>query len=183
MRVPSFELVGKYPEINPWGYMFGIVLDRLAHAGGHAKTANRAGEREARPEPGRILVARAIAVGSEEGAGRADLDEGPIGAGKPVGAGKQREADFSPQLPEEVVAEVRRRLRRAAGQVSAVERMLEEGRDCRQVVTQLSAAIRALEQAGFRLLAGGLSACLEEESADHAAVAKALFEEMFLKLS
>ncbi|MDA8183775.1 MAG: metal-sensitive transcriptional regulator [Actinomycetota bacterium] len=82
-----------------------------------------------------------------------------------------------------------KRLRRAGGQVGAVERMLAEGRDCREVITQLSAAIRALEQAGFRLLAGGLSSCLEQagEAGEAGGVsagdARALFEELFLKLS
>ena len=57
------------------------------------------------------------------------------------------------QLPDEVVDDVRKRLRRAAGQVQAVERMLAEGKECRDVVTQLSAATKALEQAGFRLIA------------------------------
>jgi DNA-binding FrmR family transcriptional regulator len=66
------------------------------------------------------------------------------------------------QLPEDVVDEVRKRLRRVAGQVQGIERMLEEGRECRDVVTQISAASRALEQAGFRLVAAGLAYCLEE---------------------
>jgi len=65
------------------------------------------------------------------------------------------------RLPDEVVDDVRRRLHRAAGQVQAVERMLDEGRDCRDVVTQLSAATKALEQAGLRLVAAGLTYCVE----------------------
>jgi DNA-binding FrmR family transcriptional regulator len=39
--------------------------------------------------------------------------------------------------------------------------MLEEGRECRDVVTQISAATKALEQAGFRLVASGLAYFLE----------------------
>lgn len=71
------------------------------------------------------------------------------------------------QLPDEVVEDLRKRLRRASGQVQAVERMLAEGRECRDIVTQLSAATKALEQTGFRLIASGLTYCLEhpEESA------------------
>jgi DNA-binding FrmR family transcriptional regulator len=65
------------------------------------------------------------------------------------------------QLPEEVTAEVRKRLRRVAGQVQGVERMLAEGRDCKEVVAQISAATKALEQAGFRMVAAGLTYCLE----------------------
>jgi DNA-binding FrmR family transcriptional regulator len=71
------------------------------------------------------------------------------------------------ELPDDVVDDLRKRLRRAGGQVAAVEKMLGEGRECRDVVTQLSAAINALEQAGFRLIASGLTYCIEhpEESA------------------
>ena len=47
-------------------------------------------------------------------------------------------------------ADVRRRLRHAEGQVGAVVRLLDEGADCRAILTQLSAATRALQQAGFR---------------------------------
>ena len=65
------------------------------------------------------------------------------------------------QLPDDVVAELRTRLRRVEGQVRGVEAMLADGRECRDVVTQLSAANRALEQVGFRLLASGLRYCLE----------------------
>ncbi len=66
------------------------------------------------------------------------------------------------QIPENVVDDVRKRLRRAAGQVQAVERMLSEGRECREVVMQISAATKALEQAGFKLVAAGLTYCVEQ---------------------
>lgn len=90
----------------------------------------------------------------------------------------------SPAFPDDVVAQVRARLRRAGGQVAAVERMLAEGRDRTDVVTQLSAALRALEQAGFRLLAGGLSSCLEDAAdPDAKDAARALFERLFLKIT
>ena len=65
-------------------------------------------------------------------------------------------------LPDEVTGEVRNRLRRVAGQVQGVERMLEENRDCKEIVAQISAATKALEQAGFRLVAAGLAYCIEQ---------------------
>jgi DNA-binding FrmR family transcriptional regulator len=65
------------------------------------------------------------------------------------------------QLPDDVVSDLRRRLRRVEGQVHAVESMLAEGRECREIVTQLSAANKALEQVGFRLISSGLVYCLE----------------------
>ncbi|MGW1229609.1 metal-sensitive transcriptional regulator [Streptomyces sp. NPDC001478] len=52
------------------------------------------------------------------------------------------------------------RLRRAQGQISGVIRMIEEGRDCEEVVTQLAAASRALDRAGFAIIATGLQHCL-----------------------
>ena len=65
------------------------------------------------------------------------------------------------ELPNDVVEDLRKRLRRVEGQVRGVEAMLAEGRECRDVVTQLSAATKALEQVGFRLVASGLVYCLE----------------------
>ena len=51
------------------------------------------------------------------------------------------------QLPDEVVRDLRKRLKRAGGQVQAVETMLAEGRECRDIVMQLSAATKALDLA------------------------------------
>ncbi|HZP28107.1 MAG TPA: metal-sensitive transcriptional regulator [Acidimicrobiia bacterium] len=88
------------------------------------------------------------------------------------------------QLPDDVVDDVRKRLRRAAGQVQAVERMLAEGRECRDVVTQLSAASKALEQAGFKLVAAGLTYCLEHpEEAEATGYTRPDVERMFMKLA
>ncbi|MHB1928458.1 MAG: metal-sensitive transcriptional regulator [Acidimicrobiales bacterium] len=61
--------------------------------------------------------------------------------------------------------EVLNRLRRAEGQLRGVQRLLLEGADCAKVLTQLAAANRAVEQAGFRLVAGGLAWCVQEPEA------------------
>ena len=55
------------------------------------------------------------------------------------------------------------RLKRAQGQLAAVTRMLEEGRDCKEIVTQLSAVSKALDKAGFAIIATGLEQCLANE--------------------
>jgi DNA-binding FrmR family transcriptional regulator len=88
------------------------------------------------------------------------------------------------KMPEEVIEDVRRRLHRAAGQVLAIERMLDEGRECRDVVTQISAATKALEQAGFRLVAAGLTYCVQNPE-DAAAEGYPIDEvqRMFMKLA
>lgn len=65
------------------------------------------------------------------------------------------------QLPDDVIADLRKRLHRVEGQVRGIDAMLAEGRECRDVVTQLSAAHKALEQVGFRLVSSGLVYCLE----------------------
>ncbi len=52
------------------------------------------------------------------------------------------------------------RLRRAQGQIGGVIRLIEEGRDCKDVVTQLAAVNRALDRAGFAIVSTGLRQCL-----------------------
>jgi DNA-binding FrmR family transcriptional regulator len=88
------------------------------------------------------------------------------------------------QLPDEVIDDVRKRLRRVAGQVQGVERMLEGGRECRDIVTQISAATKALEQAGFRLVASGLTYCVEHpEDAEADGYPMDVVQKMFMKLA
>lgn len=87
------------------------------------------------------------------------------------------------ELPEDVIAEVRRRLRRARGQIEGVERMLDEGRDCKEIVAQITAATRALEQAGLRLVAAGLIWCLAHpEEAEASGYPLATVEKMLMRL-
>jgi DNA-binding FrmR family transcriptional regulator len=87
-------------------------------------------------------------------------------------------------LPDETVEDLTKRLRRAEGQVRAVERMLSEGQDCRAILTQLTAATKALEQAGFVLLAAGLTWCLEDPERSAAeGYSLAEVQKMFTKLA
>lgn len=72
------------------------------------------------------------------------------------------------------------RLKRAQGQLAAVTRMLEEGRDCKDVVTQLSAVSKALDRAGFAIIATGLEQCLRQEDGT---MDKADMEKLFLSLA
>lgn len=87
-------------------------------------------------------------------------------------------------LPDDVVKEARRRLHRAAGQVEAVDRMLAEGRECKDIVTQLSAATKALEQVGFKILAASLTYCLEHpERASEEGYPLDELQRLFMKLA
>ena len=74
------------------------------------------------------------------------------------------------------------RIKRARGQLDGVLRMLEEGRDCEDVVTQLAAVSRALDRAGFAIVATGLQQCLAGgDDIDSVDVKK--MEKLFLSLA
>jgi DNA-binding FrmR family transcriptional regulator len=88
------------------------------------------------------------------------------------------------QLPDDVIEDVRKRLHRVSGQLAGIERMLDDGRECKDVVTQISAATKALEQAGFKLVTAGLTYCLahpDEAAADGYPLDTV--EKMFMKLA
>jgi CsoR family transcriptional regulator, copper-sensing transcriptional repressor len=80
------------------------------------------------------------------------------------------------------MASVIKRLRRAQGQVGGVIRMIEEGRDCADVVTQLAAASRALDRAGFQIIVTGLQQCASNSDGT-AEADRAQLEKLFLSLA
>ena len=67
---------------------------------------------------------------------------------------------------EDSIVAVLNRLRRAQGQLAGVISMIEQGRDCKDIVTQLAAVSRALDKAGFKIVATGLRECLTGEAND-----------------
>ena len=91
----------------------------------------------------------------------------------------------SPSASQDVEATLNR-LRRAYGQLGAVITMIEQGRSCKDVITQLAAVSRALDRAGFKIIASGLRNCLDEtgENADGtAALTIDELEKLFLSLA
>ncbi len=66
---------------------------------------------------------------------------------------------------DEAIAAVLNRLRRAQGQLAGVISMIEQGRECKDVVTQLAAVSRALDRAGFKIVATGLRECVADGKA------------------
>ncbi len=64
-----------------------------------------------------------------------------------------------------------KRLRRAEGQVRGIARMVEEDKYCIDILTQVSAATRALETVALSLLGDHLSHCVAEASAEGGPVA------------
>jgi DNA-binding FrmR family transcriptional regulator len=85
---------------------------------------------------------------------------------------------------EDAIAAVLNRLRRAQGQLAGVISMIEQGRDCKDVVTQLAAVSRALDRAGFKIVATGLRQCINDADAKNGPpMTEAELEKLFLALA
>ena len=89
------------------------------------------------------------------------------------------------ELDVNALSDVVLRLRRAQGQIGGVIQMIESGRDCKEVITQLAAASRALDRAGFKIIAAGLDQCAEDEraGASNARDNRAQLKKLFLTLA
>ena len=55
------------------------------------------------------------------------------------------------------------RMKRAHGQLGAVVRMLEDGRNCEEVVHQMAAVGKAINTAAVTLIAASLQECLADK--------------------
>lgn len=87
------------------------------------------------------------------------------------------------KFPDEITDDVQKRLRRAEGQLRGVQRLLDEGADCKDVITQLTAAQAALHRTGLRLMAAGMRYCLADpEQAAADGMTTDDMEELFLAL-
>ena len=81
------------------------------------------------------------------------------------------------------LADVLGRLKRVQGQVGGIIKMIEEGRDCSEVVTQLAAAARALDRAGFKIIATGMRRCMVSDDAGTRRINQDELERLFLTLA
>jgi DNA-binding FrmR family transcriptional regulator len=81
------------------------------------------------------------------------------------------------------LGDVLARLKRVQGQIGGIIRMIEEGRDCSAVVTQLAAASRALDKAGFKIIASGLRQCMVTDDAGTRQLNESELERLFLSLA
>ncbi|GAA1126335.1 metal-sensitive transcriptional regulator [Nocardioides aquiterrae] len=86
------------------------------------------------------------------------------------------------ELDPQEMTSVINRIKRARGQLDGVLRMLEEGRECEDVVTQLAAVSKALDRAGFAIVATGLQQCLKTEGGAAGMDVKKM-EKLFLSLA
>lgn len=104
----------------------------------------------------------------------------PLAEGDVAGMSEQRsqcEADLTATL---------NRLRRAQGQLGGVIAMIEQGRGCKDVVTQLAAVSKALDRAGFSIISSGLRDCMDAadgRSANPKALTIEELEKLFLSLA
>ena len=85
------------------------------------------------------------------------------------------------KVDEQAAGAVLNRLRRAQGQLAGVIAMIENGRDCAEVVTQLAAVSRALDRAGFKIVASGMRQCLA--AGGDGPLAEEQLERLFLSLA
>ena len=80
------------------------------------------------------------------------------------------------RFPEEINKDVITRLRRLEGQIRGLQRLVDDGSECRDIVTQLAAAKGALDRIGFRLMAAAMAGADADTDTSE-------LERLFLKLS
>jgi DNA-binding FrmR family transcriptional regulator len=83
---------------------------------------------------------------------------------------------------QQQIEAITKRVKRAQGQLGAVARMLEEGRNCDEIVTQMSAASKAINTAAFILISASLKECLIKDKSNSEAVTAQL-QKLFLSLA
>ncbi|APT85445.1 metal-sensitive transcriptional regulator [Corynebacterium aquilae] len=85
------------------------------------------------------------------------------------------------EIDPETVKPALTRLKRANGQLAAVIRMIEEGRPCEDIVTQIAAVSSAVDRAGFTIITHGMKECFRHDPTGESVDSKKL-EKMFLSL-
>ena len=82
--------------------------------------------------------------------------------------------------PDEIKAVITR-LKRANGHLASVIRMLEDGSECEDALTQLAAVTKAISRGGYGLVAAGLGPCLADGGPGSGDLKK--MEKLFLALA
>ena len=85
--------------------------------------------------------------------------------------------DIEPEVSRDIIT----RLKRARGQIDGVIKMIEDDRPCVDAVTQLAAVSKALDRAGFKVVATGLRQCILE--GENAPMTEEQLEKLFLSLA
>jgi len=88
------------------------------------------------------------------------------------------------QIEDSCRRDVTNRLRRVQGQLNGILTMIEEGRECADIVTQISAATKALERAGLHVVIDGMQQCAAaSERGEAPPMDTAKLERLFLSLA
>ncbi|MEV4482995.1 metal-sensitive transcriptional regulator [Micromonospora coxensis] len=88
------------------------------------------------------------------------------------------------KLRPEMTGEALTRLKRARGQLNAVIEMMENGEDCRAALTQLAAVSKAIDRAGYKIIASGMRHCnAARENGDTPEMTEEELEKLFLALA
>lgn len=85
------------------------------------------------------------------------------------------------QLEPDEIKAITTRLKRANGHLASVIRMLEEGAECEDALTQLAAVSKAISRGGYALVATGLERCITEGGRESVDTQK--MEKLFLALA
>ena len=83
---------------------------------------------------------------------------------------------------EAQIEAIHKRVKRAQGQIAGITRMLEDGRSCEEIVTQMAAVSKAINTAAISLISASLKECLESDHPDTAAIS-ARHQKLFLSLA
>ncbi len=78
----------------------------------------------------------------------------------------KRRADAMLDIEDGAARAIIARLARVEGQVRAIQRMIDERRDCHAIVHQLGAARTALERATAQLMVSSLTRCIRNAKSD-----------------
>jgi len=80
------------------------------------------------------------------------------GYNTPIGIKEANQMEYTP--------EIKNRLKRVEGQVRGILKMMEEEKECKPVINQLSAAKTALDRAIAVIVAENLQECVKEQQAN-----------------
>lgn len=86
------------------------------------------------------------------------------------------------KINDKAQTEIIHRLRRVRGQLDGVIAMIESGRTCRDIVTQLSAASKALDRAGYKLISTSMQEGFLAEAGERELTPEEL-EALFISLA
>lgn len=88
------------------------------------------------------------------------------------------------KMQPEMVADALTRLKRARGQLNAVIEMMETGQDCGATLTQLAAVSKAIDRAGYKIIASGIRHCsAARERGEQPEMSEQELEKLFLSLA